>query len=113
MAESDSLPALGAEIARWRRMRGIGLSTLASRSGLAKSTLSYWESGRRAPTGASLARVLDLLEVPERERARQALGPRFDLREYHHVVLENGYLPLWALEERVSRWIASKQDSPQ
>ncbi len=47
--------------------------------------------------------------VSERERARRALGPKFDLREYHHVVLESGYLPLWAVEDRVNRWIASRQ----
>jgi uncharacterized protein (DUF885 family) len=46
--------------------------------------------------------------VAERERARQALGSRFDLREYHHVALSSGYIPLWALDQKVSSWIESK-----
>jgi len=46
--------------------------------------------------------------VAERERARQALGSRFDLREYHRQVLGSGYIPLWALEQKVSDWIQSQ-----
>jgi uncharacterized protein (DUF885 family) len=46
--------------------------------------------------------------VAERERARAALGARFDLREYHQLALSSGYIPLWALEQKVSAWIDSK-----
>jgi uncharacterized protein (DUF885 family) len=63
-----------------------------------------------AVPGQATAFTVGMLKiVSERERARQALGSRFDLREYHHVVLEGGYLPLWAVEDQVSRWIAAKQ----
>jgi uncharacterized protein (DUF885 family) len=52
--------------------------------------------------------------VAERERARQALGSRFDLREYHQVALSSGYIPLWALEQKVTTWIQSKsQEQPK
>jgi uncharacterized protein (DUF885 family) len=50
--------------------------------------------------------------VAERERARSALGPRFDLREYHRVALASGYVPLWALEQNVTAWIEMKSHSP-
>jgi uncharacterized protein (DUF885 family) len=40
-----------------------------------------------------------------RERARQRLGPHFDIRAYHEQVLNAGSLPLDLLEERVDRWI--------
>src|SRR4029077_19486781 len=40
---------------------------------------------------------LRILEL--RERARQALGPRFDIRDFHGVVIENGALPLDVLSE--------------
>ena len=46
--------------------------------------------------------------VAERERARQALGPKFDLREYHKLALSSGYIPLWALDQKVTTWIQSK-----
>jgi uncharacterized protein (DUF885 family) len=42
--------------------------------------------------------------LDERALAREQLGERFDLREFHAAVLENGYVPLWALRENVARW---------
>lgn len=42
-----------------------------------------------------------------RENARKSLGPRFDLRKFHDVVLENGAVPLPVLETIVSEWIRS------
>lgn len=44
-----------------------------------------------------------------REKAQRQLGPRFDIREFHALVLENGAMPLWLLERNVNAWIASKQ----
>lgn len=44
-----------------------------------------------------------------RERARQALGDRFDIREFHDRVLENGSITLGMLEEVVERWIADRE----
>ncbi|ARS27289.1 DUF885 domain-containing protein [Sphingomonas sp. KC8] len=40
-----------------------------------------------------------------RERATKALGPRFDVRDYHHQVLDTGALPMAVLEAKVDRWI--------
>ena len=50
---------------------------------------------------------LKILEL--RDRARQALGPRFDIREFHSVVLENGALPLDTLEELADAYIARRK----
>jgi uncharacterized protein (DUF885 family) len=46
--------------------------------------------------------------VAERERARQALGAHFDEREYHAQALGSGYIPLWALTEKIDAYIRSK-----
>lgn len=43
-----------------------------------------------------------------RENARKALGDKFDIREFHDVVLTNGAVPLTILEELVGDWVASK-----
>jgi uncharacterized protein (DUF885 family) len=50
--------------------------------------------------------MLKILEL--REKAKKQLGPKFDIREFHDVVLTNGSLPLDVLEELVDRWVKSK-----
>ncbi|MQS15649.1 DUF885 domain-containing protein [Streptomyces kaniharaensis] len=45
--------------------------------------------------------------VRHRERAREALGERFDIREFHHQVIGHGSLPLGVLDELVTDWIAA------
>lgn len=44
-----------------------------------------------------------------RDKARAALGAKFDLREFHEVILADGALPLNVLEEQVDAWIARKK----
>ena len=46
---------------------------------------------------------LKLLEL--RARAQQTLGPGFDYRAFHDLVLDSGPLPLDVLSDRVSTWI--------
>lgn len=43
-----------------------------------------------------------------RERARTALGERFDIAAFHDAVLGAGCLPLATLEAQVERWIAQR-----
>ena len=50
---------------------------------------------------------LKILEL--RERARVALGPRFNLRDFHAVVLENGGVPLTTLALLVDDWISKNK----
>jgi uncharacterized protein (DUF885 family) len=52
---------------------------------------------------------LKILEL--RDQARQALGGKFSLKEYHDVVLGNGSIPLTLLERVVREWIAAKKQS--
>ena len=44
-----------------------------------------------------------------REKARTALGARFDLRAFHDRMLGNGPLPLPLLEEEIDAWIATQR----
>ena len=43
-----------------------------------------------------------------RKRAEAALGPKFDVRAFHQLLLEDGMLPFAALEAKLDRWIASQ-----
>jgi uncharacterized protein (DUF885 family) len=42
-----------------------------------------------------------------RTRAEDTLGPRFDSREYHQMLLSEGALPISALTAKLDRWIAA------
>jgi uncharacterized protein (DUF885 family) len=44
-----------------------------------------------------------------RQRAQEALGDRFDIRDFHAAVLENGSLPLDILESQVAAYIAARR----
>ena len=59
------------------------------------------------PGQASSYKIGHLKFVELRERARSQLGPRFDIRAYHDLVLGNGALPLAVLEAVVDDWIAT------
>ncbi len=51
--------------------------------------------------------MLKILEL--REQAKRELGPKFNLRDYHDLVLKNGALPMNLLEENVRAWIARRK----
>lgn len=52
---------------------------------------------------------IGMLKIVElREKAKAKLGDKFDIREYHDVVLKNGPLPLDVLAQFVDEYIASK-----
>jgi uncharacterized protein (DUF885 family) len=63
--------------------------------------------------GQALAYKLGQMKILElRERARQQLGDRFDLRAFHDALLGDGPLPLDVLEVNMNRWIeAQKADA--
>jgi uncharacterized protein (DUF885 family) len=42
-------------------------------------------------------------------RAQAELGPKFDQREFHDVVLKNGAMPLEILEEQVTKYVSAKK----
>jgi uncharacterized protein (DUF885 family) len=50
-----------------------------------------------------MIKIIDL-----REEAKEKLGDKFNLAEYHDVVLASGPVPLNILEERVDAWVESK-----
>jgi uncharacterized protein (DUF885 family) len=65
-----------------------------------------------APGQACAYKVGELKILALREKARAALGARFDLKDFHAVVLENGGVPLTLLEQLVDEWTARVRGAP-
>jgi len=62
--------------------------------------------------GQALAYKIGQLKILElRTLAEKELGPKFDIRTFHDVVLRNGTLPLDILEEQVREWISQSHKS--
>jgi uncharacterized protein (DUF885 family) len=50
---------------------------------------------------------LKILEL--RDKAKTALGPKFDIKAFHDQVLDSGALPMDVLEQRLDAWIAAQK----
>jgi len=49
--------------------------------------------------------VGELKIVELRDKAKQTLGPKFQLKEFHNLVLSTGTVPLEVLEQQVNAWV--------
>lgn len=59
--------------------------------------------------GQATAYKIGMMKILElREKAKNALGDSFDLREFHEVVIAQGAIPLNVLEDFVDAYISSK-----
>ncbi|MGC6400699.1 DUF885 domain-containing protein [Sphingomonas sp. FW199] len=58
--------------------------------------------------GQATSYMIGQLKIAElRKKAETQLGPKFDIRDFHEVILSGGAVPLDVLEEQVNAWIAS------
>lgn len=90
---------------RWSREQAIAYfrdNSLLSERDLVKETERYIVN----PGQATSYKIGQLKILELRERARAALGQRFDIRDFHEAVLSEGALPLDVLEAQVEAWIA-------
>jgi uncharacterized protein (DUF885 family) len=78
------------------RFGGEDADDLVDRMAIAPGQLTAYDSGG-----------LEIFAL--RREAEAALGPRFDIRQFHQRVLENGSIPLMALRANVAAWIAAEQ----
>ncbi|MEQ8926612.1 MAG: DUF885 domain-containing protein [Fulvivirga sp.] len=58
--------------------------------------------------GQACAYKIGMMKILElREKAKKEMGDKFDLKQFHNVVLKNGAVPLDILEELIDEYIAS------
>ncbi len=121
----DSLGALQAELfravrlvvdtgihrERWTREQAIDY--MVRNTGMSETEIvSEVERYIVDPGQACAYKVGQLDIVRLRERARERLGSRFDIRRFHDVVLSNGSLPLSLLERVVEEWVQEEMKKP-
>lgn len=98
----------GAHAKRWTREQMIDYM-------LANNPMTPEDAAKEAERyidhpGQALSYKIGMIRILElREKARAALGTRFDIRDFHDVVLKNGAVALPILEELVDDYIAAKK----
>jgi uncharacterized protein (DUF885 family) len=92
---------------KWTREQSIKYltdNTPGSETDIVNSTERYIVMpGQATAYKIGMEKILSL-----REAAKTKLGAKFDLRQFHDVVLRSGALPLTVLEEQVDGWVKSK-----
>jgi uncharacterized protein (DUF885 family) len=94
----------------WTREQAIDY--MLSHSGVGKTdATAEVERYIAIPSQATAYKIGALTIQRLRREAEAALGPKFDIREFHAQVLDSGALPMTILEQKIHRWIAAKKAS--
>lgn len=93
---------------KWTREEGIAYY-MDNTSGSERECVRMVERHIVMPSQATAYKIgmLKILEL--REKAQNAMGDSFDIREFHDVVLTSGAVPLNVLEDLVNEYIGSKK----
>jgi uncharacterized protein (DUF885 family) len=87
--------------------RGQAISYMVATTGKSEGEVTSEVERYMAMPGQACAYKVGELKILElRERAKAALGTKFNLPDFHAVILENGGVPLTLLEQLVDEWIA-------
>jgi uncharacterized protein (DUF885 family) len=92
----------------WTRQQAIEYLTANTTETLSRATAEI--DRYIAVPGQATAYMIGNLEIRRlRTKAEQALGPKFSVKAFHDLVLEDGSLPLWVLGEKVDAWIHTQR----
>ena len=93
---------------RWSREEAIDY--MITNTGMAQTDVVAEIERYFVMPGQALAYKVGMTKILElRDLARTELGDQFDIREFHHVVLTSGSVPLDILEDLVKQYIAGKK----
>ena len=89
---------------RWTRQQAIDY--MVANTGMPTSEVTTEIERYIVMPGQACAYKIGMLKILElREKAKNSLGDKFDLRKFHNVVLKNGSVPLELLEKIVDEYI--------
>ena len=92
----------------WKRAQAI--EWMAERTGMAQKTVESEVDRYYVWPAQALGYMIGELKIIElRDRARAALGDRFDIRRFHMAVLDTGAVPLAVLEQSIDEWIGAEK----
>lgn len=98
----------GMHYKRWNREQAI--TYMMENTGLPEAEVTIEIERYLVMPAQALAYKTGMLKILAlRERAKQQLGEKFVLRDFHDVVLKNGATPLSILERLVDAWIAERK----
>jgi uncharacterized protein (DUF885 family) len=89
----------------WTRDQAIKYMMANSAMGITDAT-SEVERYIAMPAQALAYKVGQIEIRKQRTRAEKALGPKFDIRDFHAQVLMSGALPMEVLDKKIGDWIA-------
>ncbi|MFH6953214.1 DUF885 domain-containing protein [Pseudoalteromonas sp. XMcav1-K] len=93
---------------RWTRE--VAIDYMLKNTGMAESDVTSEIERYIVMPGQATAYKVGMMKILEiRENAKQTLGDKFDLAEFHDVVLKNGAVPLDILARIVDDYVKSKQ----
>lgn len=100
----------GLHTKHWTREQGIDyfMKNTANAPGDIEHEIERYMLWPGQATGYKIG-MIKILEL--REKAKAALGTKFDIREFHDVLLVNGAVSLATLEELVNEWVSKKKNS--
>ncbi len=98
----------GIHYKHWTREQAI--SYMMENTGMAQSDVTAEIERYIVDPGQALAYKVGMLKILElREKAKQQLGPKFDIKQFHDQVLIHGALPLELLQRVIDDWIATQK----
>ena len=94
----------------WSRQQGFDF--LLESTALSETDANYEIDRYLAVPGQALSYMTGSLEIQRLRRlAEERLGERFDVREFHHRVIEDGTVTLGMLRRKIERWVEEDQSS--
>ncbi|MEL7367300.1 MAG: DUF885 domain-containing protein [Myxococcota bacterium] len=102
----------GIHYKRWPREKAI--DTMLSCTGMPRTDVVAEVERYIVLPGQACAYMVGRMEIVRlRDEAQKALGDKFDIRDFHDVVLGNGALPLTLLRRQVEAWYRGEKPSAE